>query len=213
MTKDIRIKTNVLENHKILRLIYEFGDKGFISLLRLWFYAAEHRPKGILTGMEVGDIFAAMGFKKNDIPGDSAIDAPSAAKSTLEALLKIGLLEFDEKKSAYKIHDWKENQPYAYNSDKRVIRAKKGAKALREKRLRGNATSTAKSKLRAQRKASIKRAKSTAPSPAPLAGEGDRSNLGDLNGSPSIKQPNRIKIPNKSIVEETNEKQGGQSVQ
>jgi hypothetical protein len=167
MTKDIRLQTNVLDNHKIRRLLYEFGDKGFVALLRLWAYAAEHRPKGILTGMGTQDIYAAMGFGDKNCTES----ATSTACCLLEALLKIGLLEFDEKKSVYKIHDWKENQPYVYNSDKRIERAKKGAKALREKRLKGSATSTAISTATSNRQAPKKGAKSIAPTPAPLAGE------------------------------------------
>ncbi len=56
MSNDIRIQIGFLDHPKTMRLQLECGPDGVFSLLRLWFFAAQNKPKGVLTGMDEIDI-------------------------------------------------------------------------------------------------------------------------------------------------------------
>lgn len=113
MNTDIRLKTGFLDNSKIVKLQRRKGADAILSLLRFWFYVAENKPTGELCGMDSEDIDIACG---------------NHAEGMHDALLELGFIE--KTKTGYKVHDWKENQPWAANSE---VRSKAASKAASER--------------------------------------------------------------------------------
>lgn len=107
---DIRLKTGFLDNSKIIKLQRRKGADAILSLLRFWFYVAENKPSGELCGMDSEDIDIACG---------------NHATGMHDALLELGFIE--KTKNGYRVHDWKENQPWAANSETRSKAASKAA--------------------------------------------------------------------------------------
>ena len=114
MNADIRLKVTFPNHHKIKKLHKRLGPQGPLSLIYLWLYTAENKPDGILRGMDDEDVEIAAQW-----PGD--------AGCMLGALLDLCLLH--KQADAYEIHDWKENNPYAFHAPIRSERARKGAEA------------------------------------------------------------------------------------
>lgn len=114
MNSDIRLKVTFPNHHKIKKLHRRLGPQGPLCLIYLWLYVAENKPDGVLVGMDEEDIELACQWT-----GD--------AGSMLAALLDLCLLH--KQADAYVIHDWAENNPYAFHAPIRSERAKKGAEA------------------------------------------------------------------------------------
>jgi hypothetical protein len=175
-TPDVRIKIGFFNHPKTRELIAEFGAAGVNALQKIWLFAAEYRPKGILTSLTDKAIFSIMGLDGQHLDpqrDNTSLSATSNANGLLEALLKLRFLEKD-KKGIYRIHDWPEHNPYAFFAPERHKRAKKAAAIKYSKTGKGKFRKPAISN--AGRNAG-RNAKGNPPSPAPIAGEGNRHSL------------------------------------
>lgn len=114
MNSDIRINVGFFQHHKTKKLIYKLGHEGVTSLLTLWAYAAQNKPKGNLSGMDSLDIALAAGWS-----GD--------AERFTSILKDIGFLEIQGE--TYTIHDWELHNPYAFHAEERSEHARKAARA------------------------------------------------------------------------------------
>jgi hypothetical protein len=94
----IRVKRDFFYHFKTRKLIKRLGLSGAVSLVKLWTYAMEFKPDGVLSGMSDEAIAIAV-----DWEGD-----PSLFVSTL---LKLRFL--DDNNGTLSIHDWLEHQPHA----------------------------------------------------------------------------------------------------
>jgi hypothetical protein len=153
MKNDIRIDLSFLTHRKRKRLIGLLGPQGVVSLIDLWLSTAQNRSRGILTGMNEGDI---------------ALDAqwPGDPVEFCRTLCEIGFLDRDET-GTYAIHDWKDNQPFMYYAEERSKRAREAAETRWKKK-----NSEGKRKLRKQNAHSMlpacdQHTKGNAPSPTP----------------------------------------------
>lgn len=147
MNKDIRITVGLCDHHKTIKLIRKSGEGAFRCLVRLWLYTAEHRPNGILTGMDRSDVAIASGWI-----GDE--------HEWVEDLISVGWLEMNAE-GEYVIHDWEEHNPYAFHAVSRSEQAKKAAKAKWDKRKSADRNAASMNEHSAQHK------NSNAPSPVP----------------------------------------------
>jgi len=126
---DIRINTQILNHPKIKKLIRLKGyEEGFIRLFRLWCWAAENRPQGVLENMDIDDIAIAM-----DYPEDRTEDCGKL----VEMLVALRLL--DAKNATgnaplYAIHDWKDHNSFVYYKENRKKAAKRAAKTRWERK-------------------------------------------------------------------------------
>lgn len=114
MNQDIRISVGFFQHHKTKKLIYKLDYKGVVALLSLWTYAAQNKPKGILTNMDKIDIaLSACWIDDADLFVDTLVD--------------IGFLEDNE--GMYTIHDWEKNNPYVFHAEERSEKARTAAQA------------------------------------------------------------------------------------
>jgi len=112
MNSDIRISVCFPSHTKTKKLKRILGSEGVLSLITLWTYAAQNRPDGTLTGMDLDDISIAA-----DWSGDE--------KEFIDALIKIGWVE--KRDGVYILHDWEENNPWAADAVNRSEKARKAA--------------------------------------------------------------------------------------
>ena len=112
MNKDIRIATSFIHHPKTIKLRTRLGPEGLVSLISLWAFAGEYRPKGRLKNMTDEDIAIASQWT-----GD-----PSEFVKVLD---DIGWIDADN--GDWILHDWEEHNGYAFYSDERKKRAKKAA--------------------------------------------------------------------------------------
>ena len=110
MNTDIRVSITVLTNKKIRKLIRRKGYEGFYNLISLWLDAAAHCPDGLFKDYYDEDLMMAANTEDNKFIG---------------LLLEIGLL--DQCGEWVKIHDWKDNNPWASQAEIRSKSAKKAA--------------------------------------------------------------------------------------
>ncbi len=115
MNTDIRIKCNFPQHIKTRKLIKKLGYEGFYSLVSLWCYAAQSKPKGILN-MSIEDIAFAANWQ-----GD--------AEMFVTALLQCGFLEKIDG-GVLALHDWEQHNRYVYYAEERT----KVARELADKR-------------------------------------------------------------------------------
>ena len=59
MNSDIRVSVNFVQHPKTKKTIRKYGHAAVVSLIALWGFAAQRRPEGNLTGMDVDDIAIA----------------------------------------------------------------------------------------------------------------------------------------------------------
>jgi len=148
VNRDIRITVGLVDHPKTIKLIRRCGEGAFRCLVRLWCYAAEYRPVGILHGMDDTDIAIASGWQ-----GDEA--------EWVGALKAVGFLDDVEGETSLALHDWEEHNPFAFHAEDRSEKARNAAKERWAKR--NNAKSNAGSMLRACNE----HQSSNAPSPNP----------------------------------------------
>ena len=117
--EDIRIYKGFFRSRKVRRLRREFGSDGIVFLIKLWIDAAEHRPKGILTGYAVEDIADAAEFD-----GD--------AKIFVETLVDLKFLD-NNGDGTYSLHNWRNRQPWVFFSEERSENARRAVSARWEK--------------------------------------------------------------------------------
>ena len=112
---DFRITSTFFEHMKTLKLMRKFDANGALSLLRLWAYAAENRPKGLLTGMNTEDIEAVSHWD-----GD--------AGDFVRCLVDIGVLD-QSGDGVFSLHNWEDRNPWAFHAADRSEAAKHAANA------------------------------------------------------------------------------------
>jgi hypothetical protein len=141
MNIDIRVDTSWLTHRKRWRLQDALGGDGIAAIIDLWIYAAIHCPNdGILRGLNERDIIRVSQFKGT---GD-----------LVKTLSDPEILFLDPPTSTrkdYKLHNWRERQPYLAHSRERSVKASTAAKAkhLQAKKVCGeHASSTAKTKIK-----------------------------------------------------------------
>ena len=117
MNTDIRLKIGFLDNTKVVKLQRRHGDGAVLGLIRFWSYVAENKPTGILDGLDSEDIDIACG---------------QHTFSMHDALLDLGFLHQSE--NGYTVHDWEENQPWAFNAADRSKIARDAARARWDKK-------------------------------------------------------------------------------
>lgn len=104
MAKDIRINVGFFDHWKTITIKAELGLDAVESLIRLWCFAAQNKPNGVLSGMSLKAI--ELSAKWNGIPGQ-----------LVSKLVELSFLDFDGK--TYALHDWLEHQP---NAEKNALR-------------------------------------------------------------------------------------------
>lgn len=109
---DYRIKVGFVNHWKVRALTQAAGDGAVLCLLRLWDYAAQHKPKGVLTGMSPREI---------ELTAQWAGPADVLFNALVEAKL------IDRRGKSWQFHEWEEHQPYIFNSDEREREAAKKA--------------------------------------------------------------------------------------
>jgi len=119
-----RVLCTYWSHPKTARLRQMLGNDALWIPIRLWSFAADHRPSGVLEGLSAADLSSAIGYG-------------GSPRKLLRALIQTGFL--DEK--PLQIHNWGKHNWYhsAYNE-----RAKKAAAARWEKgkRAKGERDST-----------------------------------------------------------------------
>lgn len=120
MNTDIRIKTSFPDHPKTRRLVDLMGPLAPWYLIKLWIFAAENKPEGILTNMTRSAICRAMGWEKNPV-------------RMINALTKCGFLDKDENGN-FSLHDWSCHNSYCFRSPQRIAVSQKGANARWEKK-------------------------------------------------------------------------------
>lgn len=151
MTKDIRLSIGFLDHPKTIKIQRMLGSDGVLSLVRLWAFAAQYKPDGVLSGMDADDIEIAS--KWNGMQG-----------ALLTALLTHKWVDekIDESGSkTYLLHDWEDHQGYVCHSENRSKQAKRAAETRwkNKEKCSPNADSI--------EGAMLKDAKRNAPSPNP----------------------------------------------
>lgn len=100
-TDDLRISVHVFEHPKVVKLQKRLGAEAVVSLLRLWCWTAANRSRGTLDGMTGEDIEIAARWQGQE-------------GAFFDALLALSLV--DETATGYAVHDWAQNQPWAYEA-------------------------------------------------------------------------------------------------
>lgn len=119
MSGDFRVALDFLDHPKTVKLKSLVSAEGVFCLMRLWAFAGNYRPRGILSGMKTQDIAIAAKWT-----GDSG--------DFVTALVDSGFLD-KLKNGVYRLHNWKLRQGYLYHKPERRERARKGGKARQAK--------------------------------------------------------------------------------
>jgi hypothetical protein len=104
MNSDIRLSVGFFDHPKTIKLERQLGHEGVIALMRLWLWAAQNRPSGILSGMDEDDIEIAARW--NGVQG-----AFNAAARTVKFL--------DCVDGVYHIHDWQDHNAWQSDAENR----------------------------------------------------------------------------------------------
>lgn len=104
MNSDIRLSIGFLDHPKTVKLQRQLSDAGVLALLRLWLWAAQNRPSGILVGMDEDDIEIAARW-------DGEKGSFNAVATRLRFLDKLD--------GTYRIHNWKERNSWQSDAERR----------------------------------------------------------------------------------------------
>ena len=121
MNKDIRLNVSFWDHWKTVTLKAELGLEAIESLQRLWCFAAQNKPDGILSGMSLKAI--ELSAKWNGLPG-----------LFVSKLVELIFLDFDGK--TYSLHDWFDHNGFVAHAGERSARARINASAGWETRKR-----------------------------------------------------------------------------
>lgn len=97
MNTDIRVDVGFLDHWKTDTLISELGESAVLALMRIWIFAAQNKPDGMLTGIQESTI--ARIAKWRGEPG-----------SLTNLLVELRFIEKDES-GVLMLRDWEERQP------------------------------------------------------------------------------------------------------
>lgn len=112
MNTDLRLSVHFFNDIKIKRLTAIHGDKGVTGLLKLWAFAATHRPSGLLT--DISD---------DEVQFITEVPAPEY----LDNLIKLNLLE--RAAESLFIVNWEKHQTWVIGAEARSERARVAAVA------------------------------------------------------------------------------------
>ncbi|WP_028845480.1 hypothetical protein [Thermodesulfovibrio thiophilus] len=121
---DFRIKTGFFTHRKTLKLIKRLDYKGVFCLLRLWSDVAQNAPKGDISHYTEEDIAIASGW-------DDDINI------FIKTLIEVGFIDenfMPDGTLKRVIHDWEDNNRYAYYAPERHEQATKAAEMRWQKR-------------------------------------------------------------------------------
>ena len=104
MNSDIRLSVGFFDHPKIIKLERQLGLEGVAALLRLWLWAAQNRPSGILSGMDEEDIEIAARWK-------------GEARAFNGVITRLKLL--DTVSGIFQIHDWQEHNTWQSDAENR----------------------------------------------------------------------------------------------
>lgn len=104
MNSDIRLSVGFFDHPKIIKLERQLGLEGLTALLRLWLWAAQNRPSGILSGMDEEDIEIAARWKGE----------PRAFNGVITCLKLL-----DDMGGMFQIHDWQEHNAWQSDAENR----------------------------------------------------------------------------------------------
>lgn len=106
-----RVDSGYFSNLKIRKLQRRLGEAGVVAHLRLFAYAAEHRPTGELAGMTSEDV-------------ETVTEWPGEAGVFVKELISLRLLDVSEGDQALTIHHWPEHNPWVSESPGRSENAR-----------------------------------------------------------------------------------------
>lgn len=115
MNSDIRLAVTFPTHPKTIMLIERLGLEAVWALIRLWVFASQHRPDGVLRGLSPEAIRIACGYTGRIEEFISVLKEP--ATRFLDA--------DDPVASALVLHDWKTHNPWAAGAEERSERARK----------------------------------------------------------------------------------------
>ncbi len=107
MNKDIRLSVGFFDHPKIIKLERKLGLEGVAALLRLWIWAAQNRPSGILSGMDNDDIEIVARW--NGVANE--FNAVTRELKLLDCV--------NEEQNLYAIHDWQEHNAWQSDAENR----------------------------------------------------------------------------------------------
>jgi hypothetical protein len=119
MSGDFRVALDFLDHPKTVRLKALVGAEGVFCLMRLWAFAGNYRPRGMLSGMNTQDVEIAAKWA-----GEKG--------SFVNALIESKFLD-KLKNGVYRLHNWKLRQGYLYHKPERREQARKAGKTKRPK--------------------------------------------------------------------------------
>lgn len=108
MSLYVKVFCSLFNHRKTIRLKSFLGDDAYWIPIRLWAYAAQNQPDGILKDYSASEIAEVIGYKKD-------------ATSMLEALLEARFLDSDP----LRIHDWEQYNSYHSRYSERAHKAAK----------------------------------------------------------------------------------------
>jgi hypothetical protein len=111
---DIRLRLSFRSHPKTKKLKLKLGPEAVLSFIWLLMFAAESRSDGDLVGLDEEDLALA-----GDWPGDP--------KEFVDVLVAVGYLDVIE--DGWRIHDWRDNNPWAAGAKERSEKARKAAEA------------------------------------------------------------------------------------
>ena len=123
--RDFLLSSALFENPKFLALQGTCGAEGAIALLRLWAHVAS-----------TGNLRATghLGLLAKPRAIEMAAGWTGEPGEWFEAVMALGLLEYDEDYLQYRVHDWVSHQPKLTTEQQRKEIARKGAAARWSKR-------------------------------------------------------------------------------
>lgn len=188
MNSDIRISTTFFEHHKTKKLIRRLGLEGVFCLQKIWVYAGQYRPDGILHGMTGEDIAVVVDW----------MEEPDAL---IGPLCEIGFIELSDK-GVYLIHDWATHNPYAAHAKQRSEKARRAAQA------RWGSATTCSEHATSIPLASSSNAPSPTPSPTPKDTDDSSKSSGTRPKACSPEQWDKYLTYSKSFLQEQQERWG-----
>ncbi|MDL2272833.1 hypothetical protein LJC23_07385 [Desulfovibrio sp. OttesenSCG-928-I05] len=109
MNTDIRLSTGFFGHPKIKKLLRKLGPDALLALLRLWLWAVQNRPDGVLSGMAQDDI-------------EIVADWCGEEGAFVSALIELRLLDVED--GVCLLHNWEERNPWQAEAETRADKAR-----------------------------------------------------------------------------------------
>ena len=108
----LRLDLDTLEHPKIVRLMTQYGDRGYVSLQRLWINAAKFNPE---SGRFDGSAKELSAIAR----------APGKPGEFIAFLVEVRLLDLDGE--TYSVHNWVDREPFFADAPARKARNTRNA--------------------------------------------------------------------------------------